>query len=110
MTSRWTSPYSETEMSPSCRTLMSGSCSASCASATRSGPASSWSRGSTTASSRGGRTLLCRSPVEHRKRRHLLLERGAEADAVARPERPGEHPDVGDLLAGLPALDLEDGR
>ena len=63
MTSFWTSPNSETEISwrrSSCRTLISGSCSASWASAARSAPRSCGSRGTTTVSRVGGANW-CRS-------------------------------------------------
>jgi hypothetical protein len=57
MTSFWTSPNSETEISwrtSSCRTLISGSCSASWARAARNAPRSRGSRGTTTVSRVGG--------------------------------------------------------
>ena len=57
---------------------------------------------------RDGWTLDGGSVLEHRDGGHLILEITAEAQPIARPERPREHPDVHDLLAARAAFDLED--
>src|SRR5438105_8671685 len=58
---------------------------------------------------RDGRPLYGRPALEHRESGHLVLEIAAEAQPVARADRSGEHPDIGDLLAARAAFDLEDG-
>ena len=47
--------------------------------------------------------------VEDADRGDLALAVAAQREPVAGAHRPGEHPDVRDLLAGRAALDLEDG-
>ena len=54
------------------------------------------------------RRASARAAVEDADRGHLPLAVLAEPQPVARPHRAREHADVGDLLAGRAALDLED--
>ena len=51
---------------------------------------------------------LLRAAVEDTDRGHLRFDVTAEVEPVARAHGAREHADVGDLLAGGAALDLED--
>ena len=53
--------------------------------------------------------MLGRAAVEDADCGHLPLSLRAESQPIPRSHRPREHADVGDLLAGRAALDLEDG-
>ncbi len=54
-------------------------------------------------------TLNGEALLEHGDRGDLLLGPTTDPHPIARPDRPGEHPHVRNLLAGGASLDLEDG-
>ena len=56
-----------------------------------------------------GRARHGRSAGQHAQPGDAPVAAWAVGHLLPGAQRPGEHPDVGDLLAGRPALDLEDG-